>query len=292
MTDGDRADQPTRTGRPDPADETDRPAPPDPDARAVAAPATAAAVRRSTLIAAALLIVGVLCAAGGLLLRWELNQSATALEREGVRTPGTITAVDSLPVGPSRQMTGSVTVSFQANGAAQTVQLNMGSDVVQYQPNQQVTVMYDAANPSVAGIVGQSLSPTATVPWVLTLGFGLVLVLAGVVMALLLRRTRRIVRSQPWIEVPAEVQEVLGTNGLQRQSTIVLVLRDPTRGRNVIAETVGLRRFGVDLEPVAWAAGWDDKRFVVSPSGGGRLIPVRHVKRAATSTAVPKMSET
>jgi hypothetical protein len=283
MTDG-----PERDERPERDDHADKPAPPDADAPAISAPATAAAVRRSLLIAAALLVVGVLCTAGGLLLRWELNQSATALERDGVRTPGTITAVDSQPVGPSRQVNGSVTVSFQANGVPQTVQLNMGTDVVLYQPNQAVTVMYDAANPSTAGIVGQSLSPTATVPWVLTLGLGLVLILAGVVMALLLRRTRRIVRSQPWVEVPAEVQEVRGTSGMQRQSTIVLVLRDPARRRAVIAETVGLRRFGVDLEPVAWVAGGDDRRFVVSPAGGGRLIPVRHVKRDADSTAVPK----
>ena len=47
----------------------------------------------------------------------------------------------------------------------------------------------------------------------------------------------------------------------------------------------GLRRLGVDLEPLAWIAGWGSKELVLSPPGGGRPLEVRPVAMAAPDQA-------
>ena len=80
------------------------------------------------------------------------------------------------------------------------------------------------------------------------------------------------------------LQATVGGLGGAHAMGVVALSREPG-DKALVVTNRGLRRLGVDLEPLAWIAGWGSKELVLSPPGGGRLLEVRPVVMAAPDRA-------
>ena len=100
-----------------------------------------------------------------------------------------------------------------------------------------------------------------------------------------LRRMTRALDAEPWLAVHAKLnQATVGGLGGAHAMGVVALSRDPG-DTSLVVTNRGLRRLGVDLEPLAWIAGWGSEELVLSPPGGGRPLEVRPVAMAAPDHA-------
>ena len=91
------------------------------------------------------------------------------------------------------------------------------------------------------------------------------------------RLARRVTRSNRWVAIPARVVEVPYSAGLGQRSQYLLAIRG-LDDRSILVQPVGMRRLNPTFQPVVWTAGVADRRFVVSPPGGGRVLCVEEVR--------------
>ena len=250
-----------------------------PSGPAVAAPGTRAALRRTGLLVAGLLVLTA-AVLGLALALWLDQRRADDLAAHGLRAPGTVTGVAvTYSSGRARQPHGTLTVRFAtAGGRAQTAEVEVGTDITTYAEGDAVTVVYDAGDPDRAQVVGAD-DPQRNDAWLAPAGVGgLLLVLAGLAAARL-RRTWRIVRSRSWRAVPARLQALPPTFGSRGRSLSLLELygAGPDADPRIVVDTRGLRPFGPDLEPTAWIAG-DPPSLVVAPPGGRPLHLARRLR--------------
>jgi uncharacterized protein DUF3592 len=249
------------------------------DRAAVAIAATRASLRRRGWLVVALVVAMAAVVALAVALGLD-ERRADDLASSGVRTPGTVTKVDvRYSGGRAHQPYGSLTVGFTAASHRRTGSVVVGTDVTGYHEGDHVTVVYDRDHPDRIQVVGAD-DPDRNGAWMAPALLGvLLLVLAGMAVARLLR-TRRVVRSYAWRPVQARLRVLpskFGTRGRPR-SVLELYGLGPDDPPAVSVDTRGLRPLGAELEPTAWVAG-DASGLVVAPPGGRPLHLVRRLRR-------------
>ncbi len=245
-------------------------------------PATRAVLRRSTVIAAAgvLLAIGLLVVA---LLIWTSDRRAVDdLATNGVTTSATVTGIDAQPTGRARVPDGSVNLAFSADGVARTASVYVAGAVTGFQQDQVISVRYLPSDPTDVMIVGQPPTTRSTVPWVVTGGLGLGMAVFGGTAFARLRRMRRLLGRGPWVEVRARREQVAI---FRQHAEIVLVLDDPDTRQGLAVRHLGLRSFNATLEPTAWIVGWGTDRPVLATVGGGKLFPAKVVPQSAVESS-------
>jgi hypothetical protein len=237
-------------------------------------PATRRSIRRILLfglclLAAALVLLGLS------VWVWVGDRANHELQRDGVRSAATVASRSIRYVGRDRQPVGSITVMLDKGTARPTIPV--GTQVLHFHTGQHVTVVHRAGGSEyqVLGIVPDVSGVPLAVPLVL----GVVLAGAAFLSSRHGRLARRVTKAHRWVAVPATVVEVPYSTVRRQRSQSVLAIRG-LDDRSIIVEPVGLRRLNPTFQPVVWTAGVADRRFVVSPPGGGRVLCVQEVRRA------------
>ncbi len=244
---------------------------------AAAEPATRTALRRAGAIRGASISFGIIALLlGGWLLRAGGDPGRT-LEESGARVTATVTAVAPQRVNGGGNERGRVTFTFLDRGTERTVTNAVGGTILHYSVGQSVEVLVPPDDPAGARMAGELDRPGWDVPGVILLGAGGTALVWGLVRARALRRTRRCLSGEQWLAVRARLDHTT-VDGLGGQVALGVVALSREAGDDpVVVINRGLRRFGVDLEPVAWVAGWGSTEMVLSPAGGGRPLEVRPV---------------
>src|SRR6185312_10228057 len=239
------------------------------------APATRRNLHRRWLGCAAAALLAVLLAvlAGWL---WRAHRSGVALERDGVRAPATITAVDLHNLGAGR-IGGRITFDFvDADGVARSGDAVLDQRVRRFHVGQTVEVAYEPGRPGDAVVIGDGTDP-APLPWLVpAIGAA---VLAGIALyaARGLRRTADVLRNHPWVEVSSRLVQVPIAAGASHALTMLELHGAPDDGR-VLTSAVSLRtRPMADVAGRTWVAG-DGRRFYVAATGGAPVVRVKRVR--------------
>jgi len=244
---------------------------------AAAEPATKAALRRAGAVRALAITLGVV---GVVLGAWLLRAGGAegrALEAHGQRVAATVTAVAPQRVNGGGNERGRVTFSFLDGGTERSVTNDVGGTILHYSVGQPVEALVPPDDPGAARLAGELDRPGWDVPGVLLLGAGAPALAWGLVRARALRRMTRCLGGEPWLAVQARLDHTtIDGLGGPRAMGVVALSRD-AGDESVVVINRGLRRFGVDLEPLAWVAGWGSTEMVLSPPGGGRPLEVKPV---------------
>jgi hypothetical protein len=240
--------------------------------RAIDLPSTHRSLRWSAALVAtfAVMALALLVAGAGL---WWREHEVISLADTGVRTTGTVTAVQSRVVARERHTIGTIDVVYDVNGESRQTRFDVINHVVQYHPGDRVDVAYDAAQPDRVDLVGDVAASQGFVPWEVPLAFaGLALLLSAIAVRHL-RTVRGVVRDHEWLAVPAVRKPA--TRAWRGRGSTVVELGEPASPERVVASPVGIRALPPTIEPVAWVAGWGQRRFVVAPPGGRPLLLVQ-----------------
>jgi hypothetical protein len=138
--------------------------------------------------------------------------------------------------------------------------------------------VYEPTNPDRVAIVGEATRPSG-IPAANLLGLGAVIALAAGVGVRKVRWIRRIIAHYAWVPVACALVEIPIALGLRERSHTLLRLWDESG--TVVVERADHGLMPTSLVPIAWVAGLGRPRFVVSPPGGARLIPVKPVRQLA-----------
>jgi hypothetical protein len=252
---------------------------------ASAEPATRQALRRAGRIRSAAVGFGVVAVLFALLFWWAGGSSGRELAANGQPVDGTVTIVAAQRVNGGGTERGRVTFTFVADGGQQTASNEVGGTIQNYSVGQPVEVIVPPGNPAGARLSGELDRPGWEVPAVLLGGAGLAAGAWGLVRARALRRMTRALDAEPWLAVHSALNQAsVGGLGGARSMGVVALAREPG-DTAVVVTNRGLRRLGVDVEPLAWVTGWGSRELVLSPPGGGRPLEVRPVAMARPDRA-------
>lgn len=234
--------------------------------------ATRRRVQATLVLAAFGVAVGVaLLVASG--VAWSSQRTLVSLDHPGARTPATVTAVASRVVARERHVIGSITVSFTQGTTPREHTFFVNNNVTRYQVGQPVQVAYDPADAAQVHLVGDDAASQGKVPWEVIGGVGLLVIgLAGIGAKHVLG-ARRILRAHEWVAVPAALRST--PKGLRSRGGSVVELGEARSPERIVAEAVTVRALPANIGPVAWVAGWGEKRLVVAPAGGCPALLVR-----------------
>ncbi len=178
-------------------------------------------------------------------------------------------------VGRERQPLGSITVDVHGVADARRVAIPVGAKVITFHLGDTVTVVHHQGGSHylVLGIVPDAHG----IPLIVPLSFTVLLSAGSYLASRHARLARRVTRSNRWVAIPARVVEVPYSAGLGQRSQYLLAIRG-LDDRPILVQPVGMRRLNPTFQPVVWTAGVADRRFVVSPPGGGRVLCVEEVR--------------
>jgi hypothetical protein len=242
---------------------------------AASAPRTRRSLRRKRFGCLVVACLGALLVAGAVAMR--VRQDDGRLQASGAHATATVDAVRLTRAGGAGGPSGFIDVHFvDGAGVTRQASINLGRVAPRYPVGQAVDVVYDAGNPAVVQVVGRPAN-AAAVPWPFLLGLG---ALALVVAAATARRVRwqtRVLRANPWVEVPAHLLEVPLAGGTRHAITLVELQGAPDEGAVLAAAAMWRARPMVDLIPRAWVAG-SDRRFIVAAVGGAPIVRAKRVQ--------------
>jgi hypothetical protein len=248
-------------------------------------PATRAALGRARAIRSTALGAGALALVAGAWLLWLGGSGSRALEAHGERVAATVTAVAPQRVNGGGNERGRVTFTFTFEGEQRTATNSVGGTILQYSVGQAVDVLVPPDDPAGARMTGELDRPGWEVPGVLFLGFALTALTWGSVRARALHRMAGCLGAEPWLAVRSRLDHTaIDGLGGPRAMGVVVLARVPGDS-SIVVTNRGLRRFGVDVEPLAWVVGWGTDELVLSPPGGGRPLEVRPVVARAPERA-------
>jgi hypothetical protein len=210
--------------------------------------------------------------------RVHADNRASALQRRGVQADATVVAVDAQPVGRGQTLQGSVRLRFQAGGQTREATVYVGRAVGQYQPNQQVRVVYDPSDPMRVALLGKPGSARGVPPAAL-LGAAALLTAMALAAGRHVRQISHLVHHEPWQVVRSQLVQVPQSFGFRQGSRTLVVLDTPSGGLTV--EPIGLSRVDARFAPQAWVVGLDagttvdTGTIVLAAPGGGHLVAVR-----------------
>lgn len=237
-------------------------------------PATRRGVARRFGFAAGLVAATLALAAGAVSIAGA-DRAANAVQRDGVRTPATVTAITTQPSGRGQFPVGTATVTFAVDGRPRTADIYLSTRISDVHQGDPVAVVYDPADPSHAELQGVRSSGRG-VPFVPVAFVGALVAIMAVVATRHALAVRRILADHPWRTVPARVERVPVAGGRRPGSKVVVELDRPAGP--AVVETIGLNRIDPGIEPEAWVAGAPDGRLVLALPGGGHLTYVRPVR--------------
>ncbi len=162
---------------------------------ALDAPGIRRELRRRRARALLVLFAGLVGLLLALISAGHAEQRADRLERDGVRTDGTITGLH-----PGRYLAPrAVTVSFRIDGDERTVRVGLTDVSPRYQVGDPVAVLFDPNDPERATIDGETnATPLEVRTFLLGFVLGSAAVISGAALLLFHRNTRRILRTGPW----------------------------------------------------------------------------------------------
>jgi hypothetical protein len=241
-------------------------------------PATRRSVRRF-LTFGLVLLVGALLLFGLCVWLWIGDRANDELQRNGIHSRATVVERSVRYIGRERQPLGSITVDVHGAGDGARVTIPVGSKVLTFHAGDAVTVVHrpGGSHYQVVGIVPDAHG----IPLMVPLTFTVLLSVASYLASRHARLARRVTRSNRWVAVPARVLAVPYSAGMGQRSQFLLAIRG-LDDRSILVQPVGLRRLNPTFQPVVWTAGVADRRFVVSPPGGGRVLCVQEVRTKRT----------
>jgi hypothetical protein len=241
------------------------------DALAPAAtqPATRRALRRSTVLVALFAASAVLLTTLGVGLWWR-QHSLSSLSTTGVRTTATVDSIESHTVARERHTIGSIDVTYGAEGQPRHTKFDVSINVTQYHTGDKVAVAYDRSQPDRVDLIDEPAASQGFVPWEVPAAFAVLAAVMAAIAIRHLRSYRRILRRHEWLAVPAVLKGV--SRRLPGRGTTVVELGESTSPERIVASAVGIRALPPTVEPVAWVAGWGERRFVLAPPGGSPLL--------------------
>ena len=210
---------------------------------------------------------------------WIGDRANDDLQRNGIHSRATVVQRSVRYVGRERQPVGSITVDVHGAGDGDRPNIPVGSKVLGFHVGDTVTVVHRQGGSRylVVGIVPDAHG----IPLMVPLSFTVLLSVASYLASRHARLARRVTRSNRWVAVSARVVEVPYSAGLGQRSQYLLAIRG-LDDRSIVVQPVGLRRLNPTFQPVVWTAGVADRRFVVSPPGGGRVLCVEEVRTQRT----------
>lgn len=244
---------------------------------AIIVPATRRSLRRRWLIA----LVPALAAAALLVLAASAyfeQRRSEELQRHGTQADATVVAVNSKPTGHGKVPNGSVVVRFDVGGQVLERSIGVGRNVVGYQTDQGVKIVYDPSHPTRVELLGRSTDTNAVPPLAALIGAAIFASMA-VVAGRHARQISGVVRREPWQVVPTQLVQVPLSFGFRPGSRTLVVLDTPS-GRLTV-EPIALARVDAAFTPEAWIAGLridtavSPGVMVLAAPGGGHLVPVR-----------------
>jgi len=239
---------------------------------AIEVPATRRSVRRRTAIVVVLALATAVLVVGGIVqLRAAL--AADALQRDGIRSTGTVVALDTRRVGPRGQyVDGTVTVRYQVGTTWHEGVVDVGDDITDQHEGATVAIVVDHDDAGRVALVDPT-PQVAGAPAVVLFGLALLIGAMAVVAGRNVSRLRRAVRTEPWLFVHAQLRQ-FPLSQISRFGSRTFVLLDTPRGE-VSVEPVGLNRVDPSFVPDAWVAGLDQASMALAPPGGGHVVLVR-----------------
>jgi hypothetical protein len=242
---------------------------------AATAPRTRRSLRRKRLGCLMGACVGALLVAGAVVMR--VRQDDGHLQASGVRAVATVDDVRLTHAGGAGGPSGSIDIHFvDGTGTIRHAAINLGGVAPRYAPGEAVPVVYDAGDPSVVQVVGRPVN-AAPMPWPILLGLGLIGLVVAAATARRVRWQTRVLRANPWVEVPAHLLEVPVAGGTRHAITLVELRGAPDEGVVLAAAAMWRARPMVDLTPRAWVAG-SDRRFIVAAVGGTPIVRAKRVQ--------------
>ena len=249
------------------------PATPDGAGAALAAGPTAAAIRRSTRVARAVMAIGVVGTCAVIAVFFIETEADATLRENGVTTVGTVQHVD--PDGAWSP--GGALVRFTADGESRTSYVGLGGYADDYAGGETVTVVYDPGAPD-RFIIDDALYAPGWTEWPLRVALVAALVggLPGILLTRARGRARRLLATRAWRPVRVRI--------VQDDGCLVFTTEDAAIWRSVVkgrwpaadhdARDTSDRMWTGDAAHEVW---WvSDGRFAVfSPDQGSPLILVR-----------------
>jgi hypothetical protein len=248
-------------------------------------PATRVALRRSVVLIVLFSVMAIGLAVGAAGSWWSQHQ-VMSLDDVGVRTTGTVTSVQSRIVARERQVTGSIDVAYDVGGRSQQHRFGVSNHVAQYHQGDRVDLAYDPSDPTSVDLVGEPVASQGFVPWEVLAAFAVLALLLSGVAVRHLRRVSRVLASNEWLAVPAVRKP--STRAWRGRGTTVIELGEPSSPERVVASPVGIRALPPTIEPIAWVAGWGERRFVVAPPGGRPLLLVQRLSDLGTDAVTDR----
>ncbi len=245
------------------------------------APATRRNLWRRRLWCAAGALVAALFAVLAVWL-WSDHRSGVEAERAGARATATITEVDVQNLGGGRSG-GRVHFEFTDDeGTAHDGDVLLDRRISRYQVGQRIEVSYPPADPSAAVVIGDGTDP-APLPWVIPAIGAAVVALLAAYGAWCVRRAHRVLRDNPWVEVPSRLVQV----GVGAGHALSLLELDgaPDDGK-VLATAISWRtRPMADIARRTWVAG-DDRHFYLAGLGGAPVVRAKRLRLTKHATGI------
>jgi hypothetical protein len=244
------------------------------DGVAFAVPSTRRSIRRYLATGLVLLAVAI-GLLGVCVWVWLGDRASRELQRDGIRSRATVVQREVRYTGRDRQPVGSLTVDVDGAGGERGVVIPVGTQVATFRVGQRVTVVHrqGGSQYQVRGVVLDAHG----IPLVVPVTFVVLFSAASFLASRHARLARRVTRSNRWVAVHARLVAVPYSAGWGQRSQYVLAIRG-LDDRSILVQPVGLRRLTPDFAPVAWTAGVADRRFVISPPGGGRVLCVQELR--------------
>jgi hypothetical protein len=244
-------------------------------------PATRRSVRRF-LTFGLVLLVGAILFFGLCVWLWIGDRANDDLQRNGIRSRAAVVERSVRYIGRERQPLGTITVAVHGTPEGDSATphnqgiIPVGAKVLTFHVGDSVTVVHRSGGSQyqVLGIVPDAHG----IPLMVPLTFTVLLSVASYLASRHARLARRVTRSNRWVAVPARVVAVPYSAGMGQRSQYLLAIRG-LDDRSILVQPVGLRRLNPNFQPVVWTAGVADRRFVVSPPGGGRVLCVEEVRQ-------------
>jgi hypothetical protein len=230
------------------------------------------------LLALALLLLGLSA------WLWFGDRANRELQRNGIRSRATVVERSVRYTDRERQPVGSLTVDVGGVGGPKGVTIPVGGQVLTFHVGEEVTVVHRRGG-SQYQLLGIVLDAHG-IPLVVPVTFVVLLAGASFLASRHARLARRVTRSNRWVAVHARVVAVPYSAGLGQRSEQLLAIRG-LDDRSILVQPVGMRRLNPDFAPLAWTAGVADRRFVVSPPGGGRVVCVQEIRPRRTRGRAP-----